>query len=248
MASPFQTPANERSFSSLIDEAILVTGKPGSLISAVAAANLTVRECQSFGLFARDLIEEDITTDAEPYVWTRPAYFRSIRAVKYPCIGEHVSLALPGRIQKNLCHFFYAADDYYVFKGIGTGQVIKLANYYWRKPLVYYGRLGTSTVQYPGGPYASRPAYFDISTDLWMYLNAAGDAYVTTLSDPTEEALRRANATNWLVDDWRDLILSGTKAKLWNSGSDPRGVVEFSAYKQNQTLLRNTVGYEGQGF
>lgn len=248
MALPFQTPANEQSFSSLIDEAILVTGKPGSLISVVAQANLTIRECQSLGLFARDLIEEQFTADADPYMWDRPNYFRKIRTCRYPAWDINPELLLPGRIQNNKTYFFYAADDYYVFKGLGEGQVLNMANYYWRKPLVYYSRLGTTTTLYPGGPYSVRPAYFDITEDQWMYLNLAGTAYVTTLSDTTEEALRRLNTTNWLFTEWRELILSGIKSKIWNASGDARGAVEYSAYKQTQTLLRNTIGYEGEGF
>lgn len=248
MALPFRSPPNERSFSSLIDDAILATGKPGSLIAAVSAANLTIRECQAFGLFARDLIEENFVTDASPYIFTRPSYFRKLRTAKYASSGDYPKFLLPGKIQKNETSYFYAADSYYVFKGMAVGETLDLANYYWAKPLIYYGLLGTTTVQYPGGPYTTRPAYFDILEDEWMYLNADGDAYATTTGDADEDALRVVNATNWLVTDWRDMILSGIKAKVWNAASDPRGTVEFSAYKQTQNMFRIAMGLEAEGF
>jgi hypothetical protein len=251
MVLPFQTPPNEQSFSSLIDEAILATGKPGSLINAVQYARLTVRECQSFGLFARDLVEDQVLIAADddiPFTWDRPTNFRRIRTVKYTNACYYPKLRLPGKIQHGEDRYFYAADDYFVFAGAGAGETLGLAYYKWLKGLSYYAQLGAITTQFPGGPYAIRPAYYDTNEEEWYYLNADETAYVTTLGDAAEELARRLLTTNWLVTEWRDLILSGIKAKIWNNTGDPRGAVEYSAYKQTQTLLRNTVGYEAEGF
>jgi hypothetical protein len=155
---------------------------------------------------------------------------------------------LPGRIQKDKEHYFYAADTYFVFAGVKDGETVKTATYYYAERLGYYGRLGQATSIFPGGPYDTRPAYYDLNQSAWVYLNSAGDGYVTTLNDPDEEELRRKKSTNWLVSDWRDLVLSGTKAKIWSGVGDPRGITEYSDYKQMQKLLANTVGYEGEGF
>lgn len=246
MAQPFQTPSNEKSFSGLIDAAILATGKPMSLINAVQYANMTVRECQSFGLFAQDLVEDVIYPDQDAYVWTRPSFFRRARTFKYLTADVYPKLLLPGKVQRNESWYYYAADDYFVFKGVDTGEQIASAVYYWLRPLPYYAQLGVSTSLFPGGPYATRPAYFDTLTDEWMYLNTAEDAYEAT--EPTDADARQALASNWLVKDWNDLILSGTKAKIWNQAGDPRSANEYSLYKQMQTLLRNTSGYESEGF
>jgi hypothetical protein len=248
MALPFQTPDNERSFSGLIDSAILQTGKAGSLIAAVSAANLTIRECQSFGLFAKDLIEEDPLTVTLPMTWTRPANFRRIRTVKYLAADVYPKLVLPGRAQRNKDAYFYAADNYYVFVGASTSDTIGLATYYWRKRLSYYGRFGTLTEQYPGGPYTVRSAYYDNDQDAWVYLNLAETAYVLSLSDPTEEELRRNTNANWLVSDWYDMIVEGTKAKLFNSGDDNRANRAYAAYKAAQKTFQTTEAYEAEGF
>ena len=258
MASPFQTPANERSFSSLIDEVVLTTGRATSLISIVNYAKLTIRECQAFGLFARDLLEEQVLATASPFIWTRPTFFRMLRAVKYVNASINASsedrnifpeFCPPGRIQKNKDYFFYAADDYYVFAGVQDNQTIDLANYYWSKPLVYYGRLGVVTGQFPGGPYVIRPAYFDLSTAQWAYLNTAQDAYVFTTGDPAVDVALQLLSTNWLVSDWRELIISGTKAKVFgNLGDETRANREYAFYKATQLLMSNTVGVETTGF
>ena len=251
MAIPFRTPVNQLSFSSLIDEAILATGKPGSLTAAVQFANLVVRECQTLGLFAQDLIEEAFVVPSGQttvYTWERPANFRSLRSVKYGTCGVYPELALPGRKQRGKTQYFYAADNYFVFSGALPGETIGAATYYWRPRLGYFNQFGVNSAIFPGGPYPDRPAYYDEDLGIWQYLALDNSGYVDTIGNPTEEELRRRNATNWLVTDWRDLILSGTKTKIWTSAGDARGATEYSVYKQLQKSLQNTAAYEGEGF
>lgn len=248
MAVPFITPTNQRSFSALIDAAILATGKPGSLTSAVQYANLSIRECQSLGLFAGDLIEDIIYPDQDAYIWYKPAFFRRARTFKYVNSCEFPKLLLPGRIQRGEFYYYYAADNYFVFKGVDDGEQIKSAIYYWSKPLGYFNQLGVNSSMFPGGPYATRLAYYDSDAEIWMYLNTAGDGYVTTTGDTTVDEARQRQALNWLSRDWYDLILSGTKAKIFGSSGDSRGPIEYSAYKQTQAMLKTTSGYESEGF
>lgn len=252
MANPFATPDNEQSFSSLIDDAVLATGKPMQLVNAVQYANLTVRECQALALFAPDLVEDQLLVPANqsgPYTWTVPtATFRSLRTVKYANCCVWPELILPGRKQKGKIHYFYRADNYFVFAGAGASETIKKATYSWRKRLGYYGRLGINTTLFPGGSYSIRPAYYDGDAEKWQYLNTAQDAYIDTTGDPVVDEARQLKATNWLFSDWRDLILSGIKTKIWNAAGDPRAATEYSVYKQTQKILQNTVSYEGEGF
>lgn len=256
MANPFQTPPNEQSFSSLIDDAVLATGKPGSLISVIQQANLTIRECQGLGLFARDMVEDTLTVDVTPFTWNRPPFFRKLRTANYSktsngidgCYTRWPKFLMPGKIQNNERDYFYAADNYFVFNGVCLGELVNTATYYWSAPLQYFGLLGQNTVQYPGGPYNTRLAYFDLDTMIWMYLNAAGNGYVTTTGNPVTDASYQALSTNWLISDWRQLILSGTKAKVFGSSGDSRAAIEYSLYKQTQAELRITSGLEADGF
>ena len=250
MAQPFQTPPNEQSFSGLIDAAILATGRPGQLTAAVQFANVVVRECQALGLFAQDMIEDSfVVSDANAAITLdRPPLFRSLRTVKYVTANVYPDLALPGKKQKNKENFFYAADNYFVFKGPTTGEIVAYATYYWSKPLGYYSRLGVSTSIFPSGPYAIRPAYYDLNESKWQYLNADEDGYEDTTGSTSEDEARQKLVSNWLVSSWYDLILSGTKTKIWTSAGDPRGATEYSVYKQLQKTLQNTSAYEGEAF
>jgi len=243
----FYTPANERSFSSLIDQAIKETGRTSSLRSIISYGNSTIRECQALGLFARDLREVEETATANPHIYTKPRFFRSVRAIRYATCGVYPKARLPGKVQKNQNYYFYAVDDSYVFKGPTVGEIIQMAVYYWARPLIYYGRLGQDTASYEGGPYTTRKAYFDLDEDAWMYLSAAGDSYVTTLGDEDTEAAYRLLAENWVIADWWDLVLEGIKAKIHKQfGDNERASTHYSLYKQQQVDMKKTVGFEAE--
>lgn len=274
MANPFITPPNQKCFSALVDDAVLATGKPGSLVSVVQQMNLTIRETQGLGLFARDLREWELcvvdTTPVTPppyqvqlmghhVIWNRPRFFRKLRTVEYRGATNmdssgnwhrreriYPDFALPGKIQKSKFEYFYSADDYFVFNGLYCNTEIKLALYRWSQPLSYYAQSGVNTSQFPGGPYDTRLAYYDTLLEQWMYWT--GSAYATTTGSTTTDESYRKLSTNWLIADWSTLILSGTKAKVWGSAGDPRGPVEFSLYKALQRELQLTSGYEAEGF
>ncbi len=248
MATPFYTAPNEKSFSALIDAAVLATGKPQSLMNAVQYANLTIKECQSLGLFAPDLVEDVVTATQDNYIWTRPFLFRRLRTVKYMGSGRYPKLRLPGRYQKDEIHFYYSADNYFVFSGTSLNETLALAYYQWIYPLSYYAGLNQNTSLYSGGPYQTRQAFYDIEAFKWQYLNTAGDGYVDTLGDPTLEETYQKRAMHWLVAQWYDMILSGTKAKIWGQAGDSRGPTEYSLYKQMQAAFRTTINYESEDF
>jgi hypothetical protein len=246
--APFVTPQNERSFSAMVDKVVLETGRQSALLSIISATNLTIRECHSLGLFARDLLEEEEVATADPHIYYRPKNFRSLRAVKYDRASYYPLMRRPGRAIQDNTYFFYAADNYYAFHGVQVGESIFLANYYWSKPLRYFGRLGTATTGYQGGPYTNRPAYYDIDEEVWKYLNLAETAYVDegVLSDDDEEELRRRNATTWVLEDWWDVIAEGVKAKVFKSYKDERAGAAYASYSQGQEIFRNTVGAEAE--
>jgi len=255
MASPFKTPPNERSFSGLIDDVILQTGRAASLAAIVSHANMTIRECQAFGLFARDLVEESYLVDAMPFIWARTPQLRKIRTVKYvnnTMVSTDKNIfpkfLLPGKIQNGEDNYFYAAEDYYVFKGCDVGATLALACYYYARPLMYYARLGVSSDKYPSGPYSTRLAYFDLEANVWLYLNATNDAYDFTSGDADEDARRRKLVSHWLLEDWYEMIASGTRAKMFAGSGDARSTTEYAAYKAAQTLFRTSNGLEAEGF
>lgn len=245
--SPFLTPQNERSFSALVDRVILETGRQQALLSVIQYVNLTVRECQALGLFAQDLLEEEVVATANPHIYTRPTgRYRSLRAVKYDQLNYYPKMIRPGRAIEGKQAFFYAADNYFAFHGVSVGESIFLANYYWAKPLQYYGMLGTVTTGYPGGPYDNRPAYFNTLDETWYYLNALETAYVTDLGDDDEEELRQSNAMNWVLLQWWDVVVEGVKAKLFKQFKDERAPAAYAAYSNGLEIFRNTMAVEAE--
>lgn len=244
MVNPFLTPQNERSFSAVIDAVVFETGRTANFLSVLGYANSTLRECQAMGLFAKDRVESIVYADAVPFTYTRPPYFRSLGAVKYGC-GVYPKLKLPGQAQQNETWFFYAADDYYVFSGASLGEQVKLLSYFWFKPLMYYARLGVDSAGIQAGPYSTRLAYFDLSTDTWKYL--VEGAYIgTTGNVDTDQAYRKASS-NWMLDEWRDLITNGTKAKVFAAfGDTDRAQRAFALYKQEQAQFRLAIGLEAE--
>lgn len=249
--TPFLTPQNERSFSALVDRVILETGRQSSLLSVLQYVNLTVREMQSLGLFAKDLFEEQITATANPHIYTRPTtygQFRSLRAVKYGTLEYYPKMIRPGRsIQtQNASAYFYAADNYFAFHGVEVGEVITLANYYFAKPLRYFGMLGTVTTGYVGGPYDIRPAYFDIDAMEWQYLNVGETAYEDTTGDDDTDEARQKNAMNWVLSDWWDVVVEGAKAKLFKQFKDERASAAYAAYSNGLEIFRNTEAIEAE--
>jgi hypothetical protein len=268
MALPFKTPTNQQSFSGLVDAAVMATGKPASLISITQYANNVVRECQALGLFAADLTEVQeivpVGTDASgaPFTWNVSPLFRSLRTVQYipgDCnnpagLGGGTpgpvwpDLILPGKAQRHKLWYYYRSQGFFAFAGAGDNCTINMAQYSWQPQLGYYNQQGVNSASFPGGPYDTRLAYYDIYQSEWMYLQADGVTYENTTGDPTTDAEYQALSSNWLILNWYDLILSGTKSKMWTSAGDPRAGAEYSNYKQMQKLLQNTTQYESEGF
>lgn len=253
MTGPFQTPQNEKSFSGLIDQVLLDTGRTAAMLSAIQYANATIRECHALGLFYSDLIEDQIILTGSPFIWTRPFKFRKLRTAQIdeyknfePDFG-YMKMKLPGRQQGCEDRYYYAADDYFVFVGGTSGFHLNTATYYWPKSFQYYSRLGaTGVANYPGSGYTTRPAYYDKIAEEWMYLNLVGTAYVNTLGDPTEEEIRRNNAMGWMTRQWYELIQEGTKNKIFNLFGDSRAGPTFSMYKSMQGDLKSSVQFESE--
>lgn len=243
---PFFTPQNERSFSALVDRVILETGREQAFLSVLQYVNLTVRECQALGLFARDLLEEEVVATANPHILTRPRNWRSLRTVKYDTLSYYPKMVRPGRAIEKVSAYYYAADDYYAFHGVTVGESIFTAAYYWAKSLQYFAQLGTTTTGFQGGPYNIRPAYFDTYEEEWRYLNGAQTAYVDTLNDDDEEELRRRNSFNWVLDDWWDVVVEGVKAKLFKQYKDERAGAAYASYQNGQEIFKNTMAVEAE--
>jgi hypothetical protein len=210
--------ADYLTINAVVDDAVTRSGRVDKRADLAAYANSTVREIQSLGFFFKDLIEDSVLATADPHIWTKPLLLRRLKAVNY---GEGINPTLrpPGRQQNGLGlytpYYFYAADNYFVFKGVTAGTTeINLAYYRHLQRLKY--------VQAE----ASRVATFDIETQEWTYLSAS--------TDEEQEAARNL-VTNWVIFQYYDCVLEGTLAKLFKAiGEEKRSLSSFALYKSLQ--------------
>lgn len=220
-------------FSALVDDAVIRTGRPSELNNIVAYTRQVIRELQGLGQFYDDLVEDVLTADASPYLWTNPSLLRSILTVKYPTVLDTYNRPVfpkfirPSIQQRDVTYFYYRSSTVVVFSGIDSGTEIDIAYFAWLPKLIYYIS-------------DSRPATYDAETQTWSYLTAITDA---------EKAVAEALVSNWLLVDWYDMILEGVCSRVWKQIQDPRAVASFSLFsKMKQDFLEQKIpdSYSGK--
>lgn len=210
----------ERTFSAVVDAVVARALRRDRRADAISYARQTMRECQVLALFAQDLVEDRLTTTADPHIWTMPQEFRMLLSAKYPVQDElyeetYPKFRAPGKGQQDEDYYYYRAANYHVFAGLDIGAYIDVAYYTYFTPIIYYEE-------------AVRPARFNLETQAWEYLTAVTDA---------EKEIAQALSTNWLLFNWFDLIVEGTLAKLYKTVGDQRQAVTYSLYKSYQKDL-----------
>ena len=218
-------------FSELIDEAVAISGRPNRITDITTYANNTIRECDVLELWARDLIEAQLTAAAVPFTWTVPTNFRQIRTANYDNLFWPKFIE-PGKKQTDHEFFYYRASDYFVFANVSTGTLVNIAYYSYLKRLYYFA-------------VGARPAVWDPVAETWSYLS--GGVYVPTLGTDALDAAARALVTNWLLEDWYNTILTGTTAKILTAINDPRAGNNFANYKSNQGDINKGEQYAAVG-
>lgn len=218
--------------SAAVDEIVGRSGRPDRLTEIVQWARASMRESQVRAFFERDFIEDQISVNSDPYIWTRPVGFRQMRTVSYPEIIDSHGEAIyprfqqPGRALRKKKYFYYAGTDYFTFAGHGRGlppsnnlQTIINVGYYSYFPKIAYYAV------------ADRPARYSLEDQAWWYKDE-------TLDAAGQEAARN-KVTNWMLFDWYELVIEGSLAKVYKTYQDPRSVTSFALFKSYQNdLLR----------
>lgn len=207
-------------FSSAVDDVIIRAGRPDRRADIIAFVRTSIRECQVRRFFRNDMVEDQLTADAEVFIWSYPQEFRMIRTVRYPYTNErgeqlYPKEILPGKKQREHTYFYYGGPGYYAFAGLASGAVIDIAYYKNSKKLPYYAS-------------ADRPAYFDLESNDWIYKTAATDA---------DKLIAREAVSNWLLFNYYDTIVEGALAKILKVVGDQRSGSSFALYKSLQTDL-----------
>lgn len=215
-------------FSAAVDQVVVRAGRPDRVADIMSYVRASTREGQTKNKFDRDMIEDQLTANAEPYIWTTPKHFRQMRTVEYPAIvdgrGEPVRPRFrpPGRAQRKdnwyARHEYYRGPTYFVFTGHGGGAPgsatvpINIAYWSYFVPLQYYK------------PTEEAPARYFIEDEAWTY----DPEY--DVDDTTREAAQ-ALVTNWMLFDWFDLAVEGGLAKIFKTYNDPRAISSFALFK-----------------
>lgn len=204
-------------FSALIDQTVILSGRGKSIRRQLTSyARSSMREAQVDALFERDLVEDQLTATASPFIWTRPAELRFFRTVRYP--GEiYPKYLTPGKIQFDVDKFYYAASTYYVFKGVEVNDILDIAYYRYFPKLVYFEE-------------TARPARYFADLGKWQYLDNNNE-YVDTLGSVTLDEAAQALVTNWILFDWFDLTIEGVLAKQFKVVGDQRAGSHFALFK-----------------
>lgn len=213
--------ANIRTFTSAVDTCVARSGRADRRADIRSYVRLTMMELQTSGLYKRDLIEDEITPDDDPYIWTPATGFRRFWTVSYPNLyaqnGDTIYpkvLDGPGRAQNREPHYLYPSGDSFIFVG-HQETTINIA-YFEYFPAYKYYDTGTEV------------ASFDDETNAWSYLTA------TTAED---QAAARLLVSNWILYNWFDVIVEGALAKLYKVVDDPRMSPTYALYKQLQNMF-----------
>lgn len=247
-------------FSELVDTCMGRSGRSSSFLDIVAYARSTIRDAGNSALYYKNLVEDQVIPTTDPYVWFTPTDFRKMRSVRYE-IGDGIfpTLKMPGKAQFREDYYYYAASNYFTFKGMGnsfgcalpapdTFATIDVAYYKWMMQLAYYPP-GPHSQSPNGGkdvlpmnvkPAATdtRPAIYNRETETWSYL--VGGVYVATTGDPNNDLIVQALVSNWLLMDWYDLCAEGTLAKLFKAINDPRASLSFQLFSKYLADLQGT--------
>ncbi len=207
-------------YSAAVDDAVVRAGRVDRRADILSYVRSTLRECHGLAFFRNDFVEDTITTDAIPYVWTHPTEFRLLRTVRYPIFNArneriYPDEIKPGKRQRDASYYYYGGPGYYTFAGLNSAVDIDVGYFGVTPKLAYYVA-------------AARPATYSIEDAAWSYLTATSDA---------EKLAARNQVTNWLLTDYYDTIVEGALAKIFKSIDDPRARSSFALYKSYQNTL-----------
>ena len=215
-----ELPNDINTFSAAVDHVRSRSGRWDKTTDIKGYLRATMREAQVKAFFANDLVEDQLTPNADPYTWTKPNTFRQMLAVSYPHLVDSQGRPIipsyipPSKklIRSTSPYFYYDGPTYFIFAGHGTTgtPLINIAYGEYISPFAYYGTL------------ADRPATFDEETQTWSYKTATTD---------DEKQAARDLVTNWLLFNWFDLCVEGCLAKLYKNFADPRKAETFALFK-----------------
>jgi hypothetical protein len=212
--------AETSTFSALVDDVIARSQRRDRILDVVGYARSTIRECQVLAFFYQDMLEENLTADAVPFIWSRPVNFRSMLAIQNPDLGNRgeklwLPERAPGQQVLGETRYVYLSGDAYVIAGATIGETFPIAYFNYGRRFKYYS-------------VADRPAIFDDELETWAY--HANYIMTTELQQAGRDLV-----SNWLLFRWFQTMVEGTLAKIFKAVGDERSRTAFALYKSQQS-------------
>lgn len=226
-------------FSQAVDDLVSETSRPDMKDMIVQYLNQTIRELHidpqtklPIG-FTSNLDEDEVAIDVETdeaFIWDIPNSnrFQMLESAYYPYVDEYAMERRPSTAflfasEANSEYYYYRTGaNQIAFSGHGgTEDTVKLAWFVYPKRLTYY------TV-------ANRPATWNVAAETFSYHTD----YNATAEDQLEAL---SLTTNWMLQRYEDLLLNGTRAKIWaRIGEEARGKLAYSMYEGSRGGLIST--------
>lgn len=230
-------------FSQIVDEITASTGRVNKRTDIEAFTNQVIREVNADErgrpyIFPRNLIESTITATVETgQKWVPPVGFQIMQTARYTGItnnnGQPIypKFQMPGRRLNQHRYYYYRSGTSFIFSNYGgIGALIDLAYY------VLPARLGYFAV-------GSRPAEFNAATQEFTYFDLSGQAGGTNWTLAENQETARNLVTNWVLQEWSDVVRWGVRASLYPVVGDARSTQHFAKFN----ILRNQLILEEQG-
>lgn len=218
-------------FSETVDNVLSRSGRTDMLAEAQVAVRSALKKAHSQEYFAKDLRELQVSVTTEDYIWNYPRFYRTMHTVRYgPAI--YPRNLQPGKIQDGETQYFYQVSNAVVFVGIGAGTELYIAYNVTNPKFQYYTE-------------NARPAKYDEVAETWSYLD--NGSYVDSLATPELEEAAREKVTNWLLDEYQDMIEEGALATIFKLRGDDRSRTHFSNFNswlKDLEALESTI-YKG---
>lgn len=229
-------------FSQLVDELVVSTGRINQQRDIQAFVNQVIRECHADErgrpyIFARNLIEDTLTATVETgQTWEPPMGFQVMQTARYGSIANnngqpiYPKFQMPGRRLNQQRYYYYRSGTSFIFAEYGgVGSTIDLAYYVLPLRLGYFA---------PG----SRPATYDDATRQFTYFDLTGTGGLDYTQPDNQEAARNL-VTNWVLLNWPDVVRWGVRASIYPVVGDARSTQHFAKFN----ILRNQLILEEQG-
>lgn len=215
-------------FSQIVDETIMRSGRRDRLVDIISFVNHTIWELHTTAYYPQDFKELTIVlvygySQNFVYEWALPFRYRALRAVRYDGY-LYPQPIMPGKRMQGRKYYYYRSGQSIIL--VGANSKIDIGYYDSTPTLRYY-------------PNNERPAIYDLASGVWQYL-VSPDTYAFTLGSTLLDEAAQNLVISWLMYEWKEAIMQGSLAKLYNALGDARGSNAFGLFQQMKNDLVRT--------